>query len=118
MNLETVTSLNLELRVRNKLFLCMVLVLAGRGVAGAEAEAGVGVAGVAQAEAPLQAEAEAMVMKVLTKLALWCDWIVLPRTLPRSRIGSGLTAAAGSWSSSPTSLDPPTKRGFSRVSTG
>ena len=117
MNLETVTSLNLELRVRNKLF-CSVLVLAGRGVAGAEAEAGGGVAGVAQAEALLQAEAEAMVMKVLTKLALWCDWIVLPRTLPRSRIGSGLTAAAGSWSSSPTFLDPPTKRGFSRVSTG
>lgn len=117
MNLETVTSLNLELRVRNKLF-CSVLVLAGRGVAGAEAEAGVGVAGVAQAEAPLQAEAEAMVMKVLTKLALWCDWIVLPRTLPRSRIGSGLTAAAGSWSSSPTFLDPLAKRGFSRVSTG
>lgn len=117
MNLETVTSLNLELRVRNNL-LRNVLVLEDRGVAGAEAEAGVGVAGVAQAEAPLQAEAEAMVMKVLTKLALWCDWIVLPRTLPRSRIGSGLTAAAGSWSSSPTFLDPPTKRGFSRVSTG
>jgi hypothetical protein len=117
MNLETVTSLNLELRVRNNL-LRNVLVLEDRG-SGAEAEAGVGVAaGVAQAEAPLQAEAEAMVMKVLTKLALWCDWIVLPRTLPRSRIGSGLTAAAGSWSSSPTFLDPPTKRGFSRVSTG
>ena len=118
MNLETVTSLNLELRVRNNL-LRNVLVLEDRGLTGAEAEAGVGVAaGVAQAEAPLQAEAEAMVMKVLTKLALWCDWIVLPRTLPRSRIGSGLTAAAGSWSSSPTFLDPPTKRGFSRVSTG